>query len=321
MDIVRLREIVLEGSVKAAEVVELTRIAKLAPDAVFGYVVLPITEMRAAIRPMLEEMESNLDRSAVVVHWNRTNLEESEASLKRYRELSIYLLKLVEIADSMRLTNPIESKTSVRVFNERIKEMFSEAIALRQYNEAEYNLKNPVTYTGLGDIHIAEPAYVAPIRKTLDEILARISRPSVAGPASPTGDELLTLVREIAAWVRAQQGTGKPPVVVTEGIVGEFVEYKPWHSTAGTGGIMYGNPGQPKLLLGNWQYDALYRCAQTGSFLTVAVPGGVAKHITLLGDKTFWVSISTGEIPKAPIPVVLSDLDTAGNRVIQRLNV
>ena len=87
------------------------------------------------------------------------------------------------------------------------------------------------------------------------------------------------------------------------------------------GGIMYGNPGQPKLLLGNWQYDALYRCAQTGSFLTVAVPGGVAKHITLLGDKTFWVSISTGEIPKAPIPVVLSDLDTAGNRVIQRLNV
>ena len=319
MDIVRLREIVLEGSVKAAEVVELTRIAKLAPDAVFGYVVLPITEMRAAIRPMLEEMESNLDRSSVIVHWNRTNLEESEASLKRYRELSIYLLKLVEIAENTRLTNPVESRTSVRVFNERIKEMFSEAVALKQYNEAEYNLKNPVTYTGLGDIHIAEPAYVAPIRATLDEILARVSRPSVAGPASPTGDELLTLVREIAAWVRTQQGTGKPPVVVTEGIVGEFVEYKPWHSNSGLSGV-YGTVGQPKLVLGNWQYDALYLSKQTGTMLTVSAPGGVAKHITVLDGK-FWVSIATGEIPKAPIPIILSDIDVNGNRVIQRLNV
>lgn len=239
----------------------------------------------AGIAPSPEGTELVIDSSKSAI----AQADYAEARWYEYADACYRYLDAYE-----RLKPSAEALNNLKQANEFVALLEGAAKALVAANARAYREAHPQPGTGLGDVVITAPEWARQLQADVTEILA---------------------------WVRSQQGTGQTPVVALEGVVGAFVRYLPWHSTAGVTD-MYGGPLQPGKVIAAWQYDALFKAVQTGKALTVSTTEhGVRVHLTPQTPDHYWISVGVGEIPTAALQVIVSDLDTAGNRVVQRLHV
>lgn len=338
MNFVKIEESMRQSNLALAQAVAAVREGDVAPDDIWMQVLGPVYVMRDEARPFLKEPESVLDASAATADWSKPNFDSAVSYGDRYVTQLRASKQYLEIVRNERTAHPSDTSQeeleALKEFNASIKLAYNYAILIKRFAEAEYAARHPIA-SGPGPFGSTPgvPGYFAEaiqeINGKLDRLLERSQPGAMLSAAEPSSavttigsDELLTMVRKIYEWVLTQQGTGTPPVVATEGVVGELIERLPWHNTSGAVG-MYGAPGQPARILGNWQYDALFKATLSGTFIMVSTPGTDQYQCrkTVLGDGRFWVSIGGNELPRNPVEVVLSDVTDSGSRVVQRLQV
>ena len=295
MDLSLIKLAIETGKAAVTDIMTLTAQNDLADNGTISAMRETTTTIRLqmVISLGLEHIAPSPEGVLFLVDSSKSAIAQAEYAEARWREYAGEVYNYLDAYE--RLKPSAEALNNLKQANEFVAMLEGAAKALVAANARAYLEAHPQPGTGLGDVVIMAPEWARQLQADVTEILA---------------------------WVRSQQGTGQPPVVAIEGVVGAFVRYLPWHSTAGVTG-MYGNSGQPGKVIAAWQYDALFKAVQTGKALTVSTTEkGVRIHLTPQPpDHCYWISVGVAEIPTGALEVIVSDLDVAGNRVVQRLHV